>query len=95
MCDRALLSGGSKPTGTITFNLYGPDDPTCSGAPAYTVDQTVIGNGLYRSPTFAPQSAGSYLWVATYSGDANNAPAATACGDAGETCGHARSASRC
>ena len=31
MYDTADLEGGFAPTGTITFQLYGPDDPSCSG----------------------------------------------------------------
>ncbi len=29
----AALSGGTSPTGTITFRAYGPDDASCSEAP--------------------------------------------------------------
>src|SRR5256885_6967542 len=29
--DTAHLTSGTNPTGTITFNLYGPDDATCGG----------------------------------------------------------------
>lgn len=83
--DRALLIRGARPTGHITFELFGPNDPSCSGTPVFTMDQNVLGNGLYRSSWFAPQQAGLYRWVATYSGDANNAAAATHCGDPGET----------
>jgi hypothetical protein len=32
--DQATLAGGASPTGSITFNLYGPSDPTCSSTPA-------------------------------------------------------------
>ena len=79
------LSGGVNPTGTITFHAFGPNDPTCSMAPAFTTQLVVVGNGVYHSPFFEPQQAGTYLWVASYSGDPNNAPATTKCGDAGET----------
>ena len=82
--DRAFLSGGSQPRGEITFRLYGPNDATCSGRPVFTTRQTVIGNGFYPSSRFAPGQAGTYLWVASYSGDANNDRSATRCGDAGE-----------
>ena len=34
--DTATLSGGTAPTGTITFRLYGPDDATCTGAVIFT-----------------------------------------------------------
>ncbi len=83
--DSATLSGALSPTGTITFRLYGPNDAACSTSPVFSAQKTVTGNGVYVSPTFVPQHAGTYLWVATYSGDANNAPAATGCGDAAET----------
>ena len=82
--DTAVLSGGAEPRGAITFKLYGPDDSACAGPPVFSVEQAVVGNGRYRSATFAPQQAGNYLWIATYSGDGNNAPALTGCGDADE-----------
>ncbi len=83
--DTAYLSRGANPTGTITFRAYGPDDATCAGRPAFTMHQTVVGNGAYRSSSFVPSAAGSYRWVAAYSGDRNNAAASTACGDRLET----------
>jgi hypothetical protein len=81
--DTATLSG-SDPRGKITFSLYGPNDSSCSRAPVFSADQTVIGDGTYTSPEFAPAQAGTYLWIAAYSGDANNTPATPACGDSGE-----------
>ena len=84
--DAAVLAGGLAPTGTITFRLHGPDDPTCSGTPVLTSRVDVDGNGTYSSDTFTPTRAGTYRWVVTYSGDAFNEPAGpTACGDATET----------
>jgi hypothetical protein len=83
--DTATLAG-SKPRGKITFSLYGPTTSgDCSGAPAFTAQLTVIGDRTYTSPAFTPVQTGTYLWVASYSGDANNNAATTACGDAGET----------
>ena len=79
--DTATLAGGFSPTGTITFNLYGPNDPTCAGAIIFTSTVPVAGNGNYTSnPPFVPPAAGTYQWVATYSGDANNFPATSPCG---------------
>jgi hypothetical protein len=84
--DTATLVGGTNPTGSLVFKLYGPSDPTCSNAPAFTSPVvTVNGNGAYQSPAFPPTSAGTYAWVAAYSGDANNAAATTNCGDPAET----------
>jgi hypothetical protein len=83
--DVARLTGGSDPHGRIIFRLYGPDDATCARPPAFTVVQRVIGNGLYRSPKAPPRQAGTYRWVAVYTGDRNNNRVATACGDSRET----------
>jgi FG-GAP-like repeat len=83
--DEATISGGSNPTGSIVFKAYGPDDATCANAPAFTSSAvTVSGNGDYNSPTFTPGALGTYRWVASYSGDANNEAVAGACNDANE-----------
>ncbi|MGD0247385.1 MAG: hypothetical protein ABSB59_44665 [Streptosporangiaceae bacterium] len=80
--DFAALEGGDNPTGTITFNLYGPSaTASCSGTPVDTETVTVTGNGSYRTPAGAtPSQAGTYWWTASYSGDTNNAPAVSGCG---------------
>jgi hypothetical protein len=84
--DVAHLSGGLAPFGTITFSLFGPDDLTCSRAPAFTTTVAVNGNGDYVSAPFTAPSPGSYRWVVTYSGDAMNTGASpTTCGDSAET----------
>ncbi|HSZ38007.1 MAG TPA: hypothetical protein VK773_13015, partial [Acidimicrobiales bacterium] len=55
-------------------------------APAYTSPaQNVNGDGQYASPAFTPAQEGTYYWQALYSGDVNNAPVTTACGDPAET----------
>ena len=72
--DSATLSGGFKETGTITFDLYGPGGTT----PVHTDTQTVSGDGTYTT-SFTPEApppgyaiVGTYDWVVSYSGDANN-----------------------
>ncbi|HET7471878.1 MAG TPA: hypothetical protein VFJ71_02025 [Candidatus Limnocylindrales bacterium] len=82
--DTATLAGGFNPTGTITFRLYGPNDATCTGAVIFSSTVNVNGNGDYDSASFKTSVAGTYRWIATYSGDANNAAAAGACNDADE-----------
>jgi hypothetical protein len=84
--DQATLSSGDSPTGTITFTAYGPNDPNCANAPAYTSSAvTVDGNGDYdSSPPFTPSTAGTFRWTASYSGDANNAAVSTPCNEANE-----------
>jgi hypothetical protein len=44
-----------------------------------------MGAGVYTSAPFTPTDPGTYRWVADYSGDANNDPAATSCNDSGES----------
>lgn len=82
--DTATLAGGNNPSGTITFSLFGPDNPTCAPAAAFTSPVTVTGNGVYTSAAFTPMTPGVYRWVASYSGDANNNSVSTACGDPAE-----------
>ncbi len=79
--DFATLGNGSNPTGSITFTLFGPDNDTCAGPPIFTDTKTVNGNGNYQSGNYVTDAAGDYQWIAAYSGDVNNDPATTACGD--------------
>jgi hypothetical protein len=78
--DTALLSGGSSPTGTITFALYSASDPTCSTV-LDEVSDAVNGDGSYVSPAVTPTFPGSYQWVASYGGDANNHSVSAPCND--------------
>ncbi len=82
--DVAHLSG-NNPTGTITFDLYGPNPGTCTGTPVQSVKATVNGAGDYPSPSVVMTGTGTYVWVASYSGDANNLPLQSGCADATET----------
>lgn len=81
--DSATLSGGYSPTGTISFRLFSPTDATCSGTPAFTNTINVLsGNGNYNtSAGFVTNSAGTWRWIASYSGDANNNTASGGCND--------------
>jgi hypothetical protein len=94
--DTATISGLVSPdgTGSITFTAYAPNadglaDTTCSTS---VFTQTVPGvnaNGTYGPVSFtpsgvAPQIAGTYEWVASFSGDGNNLSTSTTCGDNGE-----------
>src|SRR5215217_8015138 len=91
--DTATLSGAtSDATGTITFNVYGPDDEDCSGEPAFTSVVDVSGNGAYSSDLtpndpsddFVPEVVGVYRWTAEYSGDDNNEAVLSDCNAANE-----------
>ena len=83
--DTAHLTGGVSPTGAITFTLYGPDNANCSGTPAFTGSVAVSGNGDYRSASLTADQAGTYRWIATYSGDVSNAARSTRCNDPNES----------
>ena len=83
--DDALITGGQSPTGTVTFEAFGPENATCTGGAAFTATVTVNGNGSYGSGDFTPADAGSYRWTASYSGDTNNGPATSPCNAANET----------
>jgi hypothetical protein len=77
--DTATISGGYLPTGTVTFQLFAPGDTTCS-LPIATRTGTLAG-GTATSGTVQAGAAGTYNWVATYSGDANNNSVVSPCGD--------------
>ncbi|MEY2441129.1 MAG: hypothetical protein QOJ46_555 [bacterium] len=72
---------------TVTFRLFDPDDSTCVGTPAFSATAPVNGLGVATSPPFTPPSpqTGIYRWTASYSGDPNNLPVASACGAPGST----------
>jgi hypothetical protein len=77
--DTATISGGINPTGTVTFNLFGPDDAGCDGTAVYTQTVAVSGGSATTSPGYTTAAAGVYAWVASYSGDNNNLPATSGC----------------
>src|SRR5439155_1485053 len=82
--DVAHLTLGTNPTGTISFTLYGPNDATCTVV-AFTDTKLVSGNADYTSSSFTAIQAGTYRWIASYSGDLNNnAAGPTACADPAE-----------
>jgi hypothetical protein len=85
--DTATISGATAGAGgTITFHLY--STATCTAASEITTGLTAVtvnGNGDYNSGNYTPTAVGTYYWIASYTGDANNSPATGACGDAGES----------
>ena len=80
---QAGLSGGSTPSGTITFKVFGPQSSPpsdCSGGTTVGT-ATASGDGAYHpNASFTPRAAGEYWWYASYGGDTSNNPAASACG---------------
>jgi hypothetical protein len=81
LTDSAMLSGGVSPTGSMTFELFGPTNAVLD-----TETVSVAGNGTYNTPIgLVPTAAGTYEWVATYSGDSNNLQASSAKGNEPES----------
>ncbi len=67
---------GAKAGGTLTFKLYGPGDTAC-GPLVYTSSPvTVSGNADYTAQ-YTPTAAGTYHWVAAYSGSSPNTSSVT------------------
>ena len=79
LTDTATLTGGNSPTGTVTFGLY--TDNTCTAAVTPAVGGTVAlgGTSATETTSWTPPSPGTYYWLATYNGDANNS-VNTSCG---------------
>jgi Big-like domain-containing protein len=80
--DVATVHGGSNPTGTVSFELFGPGDTTCSTEIGTPDVENLSNAGKATSTTFATATAGTYHWIATYSGDANNNGVTSPCGEA-------------
>ncbi len=91
LSDTATVTGGPPPapvpTGTVTFTVYGPNNPTCSGTPVFTsANQLLAGTpATATSQPYTPTGPGVYNWVATYSGDAFYGPIFGSCGEPGES----------
>ena len=80
--DKATLSGTfhQDGSGSITWTLYPNDD--CTGTPLATKSVSVNADGTYETPTgVVLNSAGTYYWVAAFSGDSNNLSATSGCAD--------------
>jgi hypothetical protein len=87
--DTATFAGTTSvaPTGSVSFTLY--SNSTCTTAVA-----GVSGTGAISTTTgvstasfsvnWTPASAGTYHWIASYAGDANNTGFTTTCGASNE-----------
>src|SRR5205807_1701137 len=69
---------GQTPGGTITWKLF--DNKECKSTPVAEHSMPVPGNNTYETPNAPPTRPSSdHYWVASYSGDHNNAPAESGC----------------
>ncbi|MFN2505027.1 MAG: FG-GAP-like repeat-containing protein, partial [Acidimicrobiales bacterium] len=76
--DTATLTfpaGAAAPTGTVTFSVFGPNNPACTAAPIFQSTNPVVGGAATTrtatSGSFPVAQPGVYRFTATYSGDAN------------------------
>src|SRR5262249_39832466 len=69
IADRATVSGGFNPTGTVTFNLF--DNPSGTGTPLFTDTEPLVG-GIAMSAGDTATATGTDYWGATYNGDPTN-----------------------
>ena len=72
IADKATVSGGFNPTGTVTFNLY--NNSTGTGTPLFTDANVPLVSGVATSTGYTATATGIDYWVATYNGDSNNNP---------------------
>jgi hypothetical protein len=86
LTDTATLTNGKAPTGSITFLLFPPSDPTCSGKVVDAKSTVTVTNPASTvSQPFQPTTAGTYHWIAVYSGDPHNGAVNGACSDPNES----------
>src|SRR2546430_16336382 len=82
---RSSLAGlfGAHASGSVSWRLFA--DKACEGDPvAVDGPVSVSGDGDYETPAgAAPAAAGTYYWVASYSGDANNEGVSSGCAGIG------------
>ena len=82
MTDQATLAGTSvsAATGTVTYSIF--SDPSCT-TPVGTPTTVSVGAGgsVPPGPTLTSLALGTYYLQASYSGDLNDQPSMTNCGD--------------
>ncbi len=76
----ATLSGSTASAGgTVTYDVYSNDTCASGGLVSTLGPVTVSGAVVPSSPTWTTTSAGTFYFVASYSGDANNTAASSDC----------------
>lgn len=81
--DSATVTGNNGTGGTVTFNLYGPDDATCQ-TPIFSSTVNLKSDATADSGNTAASAtnqAGTYQWTASYSGSNKNLGSSDNCGD--------------
>jgi hypothetical protein len=85
-------SGGYQPTGAVTVRLFGPNDPTCTGAPAHEQAFRFDGASFVNidASVQSTDQLGVWRWQADYPGDASHEAVALPCGQTYVDVGRAR-----
>jgi hypothetical protein len=83
IADFAQPSGFGTPTGTVDFKLF--TNSGCTGTPLYDSGSVTLSSGTASTKDAATQpptlnTNGTYYWLVSYSGDANNQPSTSPCG---------------
>ncbi len=80
--DTSSLTGASSPTGTVSYALYSANNCTGFVADLTPASNAVTASTLPASKSYTFNTAGTFYFVATYSGDANNGgPISSGCSD--------------
>jgi len=81
--DSATLNSAYNPSGSVTFTLY--SDASCTTPVSdMSGSGTISGNSASWSKSWTPPMPGTYYWIASYPGDANNDDYTTTCSAANE-----------
>lgn len=78
--DKATVTGGSDPIGTVTFRLFKGSDCTPDNL-VWKSNEMPLVNRKASSGGFTPTVAGTYHWTARYNGDDNNNGVTSNCKD--------------
>jgi hypothetical protein len=94
LSDSAIVTG-HNPTLVVSFALFAPSDPQCTGTPVFpaaankSAGNAVLSRGLGKdhpgarmatlTTGFTATTLGTYHWVAKYKGDSDNRPSGTGC----------------
>jgi RHS repeat-associated protein len=82
--DTASVSGGYLPTGNVSFNVYAANDTSCTTPLNLQPLTAPLSAGKATSPAYIPAEPGTYQFIASYEGNADNEGAQTKCGDPSE-----------
>jgi hypothetical protein len=75
--DTATISGGYNPTGTVQYEYF--SGSSCGGSPTSVGTVEISSGTVPNSNSQQIDSAGSYSWMAAYSGDQNNNAESSTC----------------